>query len=205
MRVLIIGANGNMASRYKAIFNHLGVSFDGIDIDTPDDGVQSALCLSDRFLIATPTDTHFHWITKCMPFKKPILCEKPVTKDLNELGYVLEQCRIDGVPFRAVYQYSMLARSEGSGDTCYNYFKHGNDGLYWDCMQITALSRCTPALYETAPIWDCVINGERLNLSDMDRAYVEYIKLWLEKPNQDPIEVWNMHYKTHQLMKQNEL
>lgn len=205
MRVLIIGDKGNMAARYKAIFNALKIEHQGIDIDTPDDGVLSALDVCDRFLLVTPTDTHFQWITRLLPYKKPILCEKPVTKDLNELGYVLEKCRIDNIPFRAVFQYSMLIRKDEPGESWYDYFKHGNDGLYWDCMQITALSKTCPDLSEKSPIWDCVINGERLSLSDMDRAYVEYIKLWLEKPNQAHIEVWNMHYKTHQLIKLHEL
>lgn len=205
MSVLIIGSNGNMAARYKAIFNSLGIKHHGIDIDIPDDGVLSALSLASRFLIATPTDTHFHWINRLTPYKKPILCEKPVTKDLNQLGYVLEKSRSESVPFRVVFQYSMLVDPGRSGDSHYNYFKHGNDGLYWDCMQITALSKNLPEIKETSPVWDCVINGQKLHLGAMDEAYVDYIGLWMDRPNQDPEQIWNMHYKTHQLIKSHEL
>lgn len=197
--VLIIGDKGNMASRYKAIFKMLGITYLGVDVDTHAQIVVESMEAAERFLIVSPTETHISWIKRCIPYGRPILCEKPVSMQLHTLDAVLNQTTAHVVPFRMVFQYSMLVDPAASGPSSYDYFKHGNDGLQWDCMQIIALANDLIDLGETSPIWKCKINGQDLRLSDMDQAYVDYIKLWETEPGQDPDVIWQAHVKTKQL------
>jgi hypothetical protein len=92
-------------------------------------------------------------------------------------------------------QYAELIQA-GDGPSHYNYFRHGNDGILWDCMQIIGLANGPVEIKEDSPIWDCVINGNRLNLSDMDGAYVSFIRSWLNgNLRQNFIEVVEIHRK----------
>lgn len=200
MSVLIIGANGNMGSRYKAIFNMLGIPHLGVDIGTSIEEADHLIDSAERYLIATPTRTHTDWIRRLSTQRKPILCEKPICTKLDELDDILIDMHNHRVPFRMMYQYSMLGIPETSAASAYDYFKHGNDGLYWDCLQIIALAKGSVTLAEKSPIWRCQINGKELNIGDMDWAYVNYLKLWNDKPDQDWLEVFDAHAKVEELI-----
>lgn len=198
MSIAIIGAKGNMASRYKAIMNLLGAKYIGIDVDSTAREVDAALTACERIIITTPTDTHVDLIRSCIPYRKPILCEKPITKNIVELKDLMDDLYEEGVWLRMVFQYGMISKSTSSQDTVYNYFKHGSDGLVWDCTQIIALAKARITLREDSPVWHCVINGEKLNIGLMDQAYIEFIKFWGSHPDQDLNEILDIHQKVHQ-------
>jgi hypothetical protein len=189
-KVCIIGGRGNMASRYRAIFAVLGVEVVVWDI-----GEKPDVTDVEGFLVATPTPTHLDILKEIIPLKKPILCEKPVVKTMFELLEIRRLCEEHGTPFQVVMQYCWLVDAISMGETRYDYFKHGNDGLVWDCFQIIALSKGPVELGEKSPIWDCVINGIRLNIGAMDFAYIEMLKSWLERPSAQP---WDFIIESHQ-------
>ena len=114
---------------------------------------------------------------------KPILCEKPITTNIEQLSEVIKECQAAKSDLRVVYQYKKAYIDDfNHGPTHYNFYRHGGDGLQWDCIQIIGLARGLVTLREDSPIWDCVINGQRLNIGDMDRAYVSYVADWLHNP-----------------------
>jgi hypothetical protein len=156
---------------------------------------------SDRILIATPTDTHASLIKELLEFDRPILCEKPITKNIDELSELIESVKkLDG-KLDMVCQYKHLLNSSQTGPSVYNYFRHGNDGLVWDCMQIVGLANGTVDLFETSPVWQCRINGQELNIKHMDQAYVSEILDWINNPCGDLDSISLMHHKTHELEK----
>jgi hypothetical protein len=189
-KVCIIGGNGNMASRYKAIFEIMN-----IDVVVWDIGIKPDVSGVDGFLVTTPTPIHYEVLQEIIPFRKPILCEKPVVKTMLELAEIRKRCEACGTPFQVVMQYCWLVDPLHVGESRYDYFRHGNDGLVWDCFQIIALAKGEVTLSEKSPIWDCVINGHRLNLSAMDFAYIEMIRAWTERPNSQP---WDFIIECHQ-------
>lgn len=197
--ITIVGANGSMGRRYQAIFNYLNIPFQALDALHTLGMVTQAVERSDGVVIATPTATHADFIRALAPLKKPILCEKPVVKDIAELKLLFEVLKDAGTPFRMMYQYSMLARTDRIGPSVYNYFRHGSDGLVWDCLQIIGLARGACHLREDSPVWSCKINGLRVEISHMDAAYIAYIQRWLRIPSQDPGEIIAIHEKTHAL------
>lgn len=174
-RPLIVGSKGNMGRRYATILKHLGVSFQGVDQDEkwPERDTY------DSVLICTPTDLHVSDVLYAMTLKVPILCEKPLARNLDVVLRLCDYAEKCGTSLRMVNQYASLAPSDGDGLTSYDYWNHGKDGLAWDCISVVALANGRVELREESPLWECQVNGRRHYSSEMDMAYVHMIQGWL--------------------------
>lgn len=195
MSILIIGSEGSMGKRYQAILRFLGKDFKCVDQLHAPSYVDTLANKSTGVIIATPTKTHLEIIRRLAQSARPILCEKPLVKTEEELSDLMAEVKSNKIQLRMMMQYQMIA-SPANGETSYDYFRHGSDGLIWDCMQIISLARGKITLAESSPIWKCTINGKELSLSQMDMAYIEYLKLWFEKPAQDVSYLQQIHQKT---------
>ena len=198
MSILIIGGKGNMGRRYRSILSYLGKDTCVSDIDTPPKESWRMAERSDGIIIASPTDTHTGFILSLAKLGKPILCEKPISKDVKELAKVLRYTR-NKCPIAMVYQYGMIADTKGKGLTHYDYYHHGSDGLFWDCIQLIGLANGDLKLSETSHIWRCQINGTRINRGQMDYAYEAFISAWLRNPRQDVESLIDLHVCTSEL------
>jgi hypothetical protein len=199
MKICIVGGKGNMATRYRCILSMLGVDSVSWDIDENHD-------LSDvtGFIVATPTPTHFDVLQKLLPMQKPILCEKPVTKSKEELETIGRLAALYNTPFTMVAQYCWLVDPALTGPSHYDYFKHGPDGMPWDMFQIISLAKQEVQVGETSPVWDCMINGQQLNLAAMDFAYIEMMRSWLQNPSSQPWDfIETCHRKVREYAKEN--
>lgn len=187
---LIIGSQGSMGKRYQAILRFLEEPYDCFD---------PSLALSSypsekfsRFIIASPTKTHLDWVKHLDRFNRPILCEKPLSKDLKEVDEILS-CQS---PISMMMQYAYLADKDSYGRSAYNYYHHGADGLIWDCFQVIALAKTNEIeLREDSPIWKCIINGKKISRGDMDMAYVEAVRYWLKGFHVKRSDLRDWHHK----------
>lgn len=195
MKIFIFGCKGNMAKRYAAILEHLGHSWCGEDLDYS----EGLLSDCDAVIVATPTDTHVKVLRQILDCGKPILCEKPITKDLKELRQLMADCVLAGTKLQMVSQYDHLVDWEGRGPSYYDYFKTGPDGMPWDCLQIIWLAKGEVEIGNKSPVWICKINGMPLDLNDMDGAYVDEIKAWLNRPRNDIGRILDSHEKVARL------
>lgn len=207
MKILIVGADGSMGKRYQAIIKHLGHETIKAEKQHTSFEIVKMGLKSDRIIVATPTHTHSEVLDYVLLCGKPVLCEKPVCTDLDELKKVLEHARSYNPMLAMVMQYKYLlkedVRNDGfykfldnpAADSHYDYFRHGNDGLKWDCFQIIALAKGKVTLAEESPVWKCKINGLTLSLSDMDRAYVQMLDEWIRKPYSDIDSIYDVHEK----------
>lgn len=182
--ITLIGSEGSMGTRYKAILKFLGEDFECFDVN---DSITSRAIdtakKSDGIIIATPTETHCDYLGLFNQANKPILCEKPLSKDKQELVKIIELCR-SGLNLTMMLQYKFYDSLEHNGDSFYNYFRHGKDGLAWDCIQILALARGNVQLAGTSPVWRCRLNGMDLSLDRMDEAYLWAVTNWLSEPGE---------------------
>lgn len=190
---MLIGSEGSMGRRYKALLNYLGHFHIDVDIQN----ISTIEDLGDRckgFIIATPTWTHFRFFKRISHFKKPILCEKPLSTDMNEVSEMLRS------PVRMMLQYLILNPIPGvmEGVSSYNYYNTGKDGLKWDCAQIIGLARNHCEIKNDSPFWECRLNGKELDVSWMDRAYLKYLELWFKEPNQDAGFLRDFHSKVNE-------
>ena len=200
--IALIGSEGSMGKRYQAVLAYLKIPFVALDkTKDKEKDIDKAAKDSDKILLATPTDTHVELLRKYLPLKKPILCEKPVTKDLEALIDLHAECARNGWSYQMVMQYKEIEelplKTPGRW-SYYNYYRHGNDGLTWDCMQIVGLAQGPVWLKEESPIWECTINGKSLNISEMDKAYVSMIRKWSAGSlEQSMDEILHIHKKVH--------
>lgn len=200
MKVLLLGANGSMGTRYQSILKYLKIEPYCVDVHNSLREVEEAAKGSHAIIIATPTDTHAHLIRKLAPLKKPILCEKPITKNIQELKDLRKEIEELKTPFKMMFQYEVLHDPLRIGHTYYNYFRHGSDGLAWDCLQIIGLARGSIQLEETSPIWQCKINGKVLNFAHMDSAYIAAVQRWMNYPFHDLGRLVAIHEKVVEYM-----
>ena len=200
--IAIIGANGSMGKRYQAIFDYLKRPFACFDQEHSIEHIKTECQSAEGIIIATPTPTHGEFLRQLLPLEKKILCEKPVTKDMDELLDLDAYCTRHGYDFQMMLQYKELCDPASSGPSFYDYFRTGNDGLIWDCLQIIGLARGDLVIRNESPVWACAINGKLLSLSDMDFAYITAIQRWLEgEPNHTRREIIDMHIKTDEYAK----
>jgi hypothetical protein len=195
-KIALIGANGNMGKRYQAIMNWCEIPYKSFDVHN-----MSALYDSvhdvESFIVATPTDTHFDILMDLKKYQLPILCEKAVTKNLDELYQLLNT----DIKLTMVNQYKYLVGDRNlSDESYYHYFKSGDDKIFWDCINIIGLSNKFPELSNESPIWNCCINGVTLNLGEMDYAYIQMIKDWKDNPKADHDYIVKAHEKTYLMM-----
>jgi len=198
--ILIIGSEGSMGTRYKSILNWIGVEYICSDIGDYKEKFAQKVDSSSKIILCTPTDTHHKILQEIIPTGKTILCEKPISKSLFELSDILNLCDKYRCNFNMTFQYSELVKNTAELPSFYNYFRTGKDGLFWDCLQIIALAKTSVDIRNTSPIWSCFINGQELYLSDMDEAYVSFIKKWINgEINQDHNDLFKIHEKTERL------
>lgn len=128
-----------------------------------------------------------------MWLKKPVLCEKPICKDPDELLALMAECRKAGTRLQMVSQYDYLVDRKSHGPSHWDYYKSGGDGLAWDCIQIIGHAKERPSLKNMSPIWSCMINGKPLQIEQMDFAYIWMIRDWLDKPRDDIDRILESH------------
>lgn len=183
MKVLLVGALGNMGRRYTAILNALGHNVVPIDENEGFSCENSGDTLgATHAIVATPTDTHVGAVRDVERYTDVahILCEKPICKKVGTL-----ECLFKEFPnLYSVNQYAHLAEApqfmfRTGYDSRYNYYNSGKDGLAWDCFQIFALANGPVTVSNTSPIWNCVINGIWIDQRNMDMAYVRMIEDFL--------------------------
>lgn len=198
--ILIIGADGNMGQRYSKILNFLGEPWFGVDKKDKVSNYQ--LNKTTGVIIASPTQCHMDHLIEFEKF--PILCEKPITTKMIDWE-LLEKRNLKH--FNMVEQYKFLADPMAEGITQYAYFKHGNDGIYWDCIQPIGLAKGDIYLSEESPVWQCIINGKKIDLRKMDKAYIDNVRAWLRKDSflSGFDQIKEMHFKTKRFQRTGEL
>ena len=184
-----------MGRRYQAILKSLGHEFYTSDIETHEDAVIGYAHMSDGIIIASPTETHHYFIHLLAPLSIPILCEKPICKSEDALTDIIEICEANKTRLTMMMQYYTLTVQGDAGSSSYDYFRTGPDGLPWDCFQIIALSHGEVKINNQSPVWTCSINGRKLNLGDMDKAYVNFVRSWVNGYAQTSKELIEMHRK----------
>lgn len=196
MSVLLIGSEGSMGKRYQSILRFLGKEFVRADKQHQKKQIRAMAENSEGVIIATPTETHADFIRLTLSLGVPVMCEKPIIKNTAELRELMKMVSSTGTKFSMMNQYKMLATRAAVGVTSYDYFRHGNDGLVWDCIQVIGLATGDVTLKEESPYWKCKINGRPLHVEHMDHAYVEYVRQWFQNPTQDLGEIVAVHEKT---------
>lgn len=195
-KVFISGINGNMGARYGLICRTLGLDVYGSDQSSFTE--QGDFCVRnniDGIIVATPTFTHVDAINIFGNEAPdiPVLIEKPI-----RLGPVET---MPDYKLTMVNQYKYLVDNDRIGLTYYNYFKTGGDGLLWDCINIIGLAKTEVSIKRQSPFWRCSINGQDLNIKDMDKAYYDMLDDWTTNPVSNHEYIQKAHAKVNEMVK----
>lgn len=194
-KVFIAGIKGGMGSRYRAILqNHLFIETLGCD---PFDAnaIEMAMPECGGVIIATPTSTHLEMMEYFLKYRKPILCEKPFTTDIDKLDRFEYENRVNLDLITMVNQYQYLTHETSQGDTYYDYFKSGGDGIAWDCLNLIGLAKGAIELSNRSAVWKAQINGQKLHLEDIDHSYISMVRRWVSEPKSNYRYASNAHRK----------
>ena len=187
-----------MGRRYQAILNHLGIEHYCYDPVFTDRFIPS-LKMFDGIIVASPTDTHYEWLgtlARDCPSLTPVFCEKPIVKNIHELKEIFSW----NLNLSMMFQYNYLYHGKATVEcgSYYDYFRTGNDGPLWDCLQIIAIHNGPfdqLIIQNKAPIWTCRINSIDYNLSEMDIAYVRAIRHWINGHRWQTSQIIKAHEK----------
>lgn len=153
----------------------------------------------DRVIVASPTDTHARYIAAFGQSDKPILCEKPISKDDKEFHQIMAFAQDENVNLQMVNQYEYIPFDRKIFDeTVYDYYNTGSDGICWDCINIIGLANGHVIIRDESPIWICAINGHQVYYNDLERAYIQMIGNWLEKPQPNIDYIYKAHEKARE-------
>ncbi len=184
--VIVVGYLGGMGRRYTAILDYLKYPWVGLEWGNRELPVQQYHSL----ILATPTKDHANHLFDFANLNVPMLCEKPITQSKYEIDVILK----NNLKVAMINQYAFMPVG-AVGDTYYDYFRTGGDGLEWDCISIIALAEKKPFINNKSPIWKCQINGKQLSIANMDAAYISMIDAWLSKPAPNLDYIKHAHYR----------
>lgn len=160
----MVGGKGSIGSRYAAIMKYHKIPFVIYDVDTPNVDLFSF----DKYIIATPTETHSYFLTELAGAR--ILCEKPVSKNPNEIP------KNDHIYMVNNYQYvARLMNEQPPYFISYDYYRTGKDGLYWDCCQLLYMDP-EAKLSKESPKWNVEIGGRMVPYRTLEESYIRMIK-----------------------------
>ena len=179
-KTLIVGHRGNIATRYKAVFNYLKLPWVGVDIGDswPNSGTY------EQVLICTPTDRHIRDCYHSLREGKRFLCEKPVSRypeAIEELAQDCEKAEVRGSMVNNWWWACKIRFGNKPPITTikYNYFHTGKDGVAWDCIQPIYLAERVE-IKTDSPVFQCLVNGHEMTRFFFDASYVDMIKAWSE-------------------------
>lgn len=162
----LFGGMGSIGTRYRAIMDYYGIAYTIFDpaYEKTDWSVPI-----EKAIIATPTDTHIETL-KRIPDGVPVLCEKPVSKSLEEIPLRKETWVVSN------YKYVLHICGIGRPRRIwYDFYRTGSDGILWDCCQLIYLHPGS-RVEAKSPRWNLNIDGVWIKYRDVEESYCRMIK-----------------------------
>lgn len=185
MKILVLGARGNMGRRYCAILRHLGQEVVEADI-----GDRWTDLEFDKAIVATPTPGHAYDCLQLAMRKKSFLCEKPLSTNPREIEDLILYCEANGVDGRMVCNWKFAGMPAGCSwlpgfhEVNYSNWRTGSDGTAWDCIQLIYLAKGGGIKIEVgAPCFRASIDYWHITLENIEQSYIKMVDYWLNKPS----------------------
>ena len=178
MKPLLLGHLGSIGRRYAAILNHFGIDWVGHDTRMNEGDIPWGKV--DSTIIATPTATHGDLAWTSIEKGLPTLCEKPLSKSLDECMGLDQLEDTKKVPGFVVCNYKYVVRSHAQRpNIVYDYYNTGKDLVWWDVCQLVYLDpHCT--IRTRSPIWTMTVNDKTVVHEDVERSYATMVLDFLE-------------------------
>lgn len=212
--ILVVGGNGNMGRRYCKILGAHAIDHKILDLNN----LHHAKFLIEecsKMIIATPTELHEQYIEKALDRGIDVLCEKPISKNLNFVrslrgkqvkmvnNYFYAYGKALARQLKTIGEFELQwhkldgLREKRIEDTTYNYHYSGQDGIGWDCIQLIQYALGRVHFKNKSVVWSASINGVQLHLEDVLNGYTQMIIDFVTDtfPKQD----WEKIIDAHQM------
>ena len=181
--ILLIGGNGSIGSRYKAVLQALGEEFLVFDVPRAQpERLRRYAEKCDRVLICSPTHTHFDYCVEIEALNKPYLCEKPLCT--NEFqAEALKSHRRGFVVNNWAFLRTNYDLDSNPAHISYDFFNTGKDGLLWDVCQliyIAKLAKCSLSVRRDSYYWDVTWSGTEVPYQYIEKSYLQMMRAFLE-------------------------
>lgn len=192
--ILIIGSRGSIGTRYRTILEDMGESYCEYDpaINSLEDDAFDPMVF-EKAIIASPTNTHFKYCNLMMDLKKPFLCEKPLSQNLEECELLAKRQRTEKYKGYVVNNWNFLIpEGEKVRSIEYDYYRTGPDGFCWDLAQpiyIGFKHNAKLHLHKKSALWNVRINNESVQYRDIEWSYLDMISAFI---NDDYESLWTL-------------
>lgn len=182
-KIMLIGSEGSIGRRYKAVLKYLGVDVKCYDIKP---GVDVESCVNDDcdgFIVAAPTSSHVSWCRNLLIYEKPILCEKPLGVNVLEVEELSKYAGAN--EFISVvdnWVHMLQVKGKTNLDLKYRNFHTGNEKLSWNLAQPIYLTKDgNLELFLDFPhlIISNVTKEKSYDAADVEHSYIQMIQYWL--------------------------
>lgn len=172
--IALIGGDGSIGRRYQAVLNHLTIPFRVIEVGDSKDLLDGC----NKAIIATPTDRHMDWAWECFYKNIPFLCEKPMSKNKQEIKSLMDR----GATGYVVNNWSFISTNYGNhkpNSIYYDFYNTGKDGLVWDVCQlvlIADMSDCKISVRTNSYWWHAEWGLEDIPYNFIEHSYMQMIR-----------------------------
>jgi hypothetical protein len=183
VKVLVIGGDGSIGSRYCAILKYLSVPY---TVWGESDGDLRDTCGTsfEKAIIAAPTEWHAYYCHALWDLEVPFLCEKPLSKSPNECAGLLDRAKRESIKGHVVNNYQfLLAQYAPKTSISYSYYKTGSDGLWWDLCQLAYIAdkkNLTLSVSKSLPVWTMKADGRTIPYREVEKSYIYMVMTWLQ-------------------------
>jgi hypothetical protein len=180
--ILLIGSEGSIGRRYKAVLEELNLKFREHDLAEMHRFHQNVEGITHA-IIASPTPTHFGYCLALEKLNIPYLCEKPVTKNILEAERLYQECTRGFVVNNWAFLGTNADLAPSPTEITYDFYNTGRDGLLWDVCQLIYLAHVTGAHLTVSRIsatWDVTWNGVQVPYSYIENSYIQMVRAFIE-------------------------
>lgn len=205
--ITVIGGQGSMGKRYCAILRWLQCNYQSQDLKG---GCSLADARrSEAWIIASPTDSHFGWCKKAIEHGIPFLCEKPLSKSIDECAELIDLADEHDAEGYVVNNYHYAIRNlkkSSEPKLQYDYYNHGKDHYLWDCCQLLNINGEVKLNFDS-PTWEFLVDGCKVPYNTIERSYIEMVDDFVEGESEnlwDLNEALDMTIAVHKIGRQAE-
>ena len=152
--------------------------------------------LFDRAIIACTTSAHDDYCQVLSLMKKPYLCEKPLSKNIESLRRLLKLSIDSGQRNYVVNNFDFIKtwrlQKSTTFELSYNYYNTGNDGFLWDMCQLIHISKKNKIFLSVSSDsykWRFSVDKTDVPYIEIEESYLQMIKAWLD--NKDSL-LWSV-------------
>lgn len=179
--ILLVGGNGSIGRRYQAILQFMRTPYmvhEANDTETFESKLKKGIT---KAIIATPTNSHVNFCREFANRSIPFLCEKPLSKNIDEVKWIQTICKKS--PGYVVNNYAFL--NEGLEPPIhfrYDFYNTGKDGLVWDICQLIYLARKYEAelcVRTNSYWWDMEWGTIQVPYAWIEQSYMRMLRAFL--------------------------